>query len=63
MKGSRKAPNGVQLTVTGYIPTHRKGRYLITEQIIVSDGVDSWNVSVGCIKEVVKGQPIVVILK
>ena len=63
LKGSRKAPNGIQLTVTGYIPSHRKGRYLVNEQIIVTDGEESWNVSVGCIKEVVKGQPIVVILK
>lgn len=54
---SRKAPNGVELEVVGYTQrhfNHRLNRY-IDETITVTDGESKWSVSIGCIKEVVKG--------
>lgn len=55
---SRKAPNGIPLEVTGFLPACRAGRYFVGEQIIVKIDEDEYAVSIGCVKVVTKGKPI-----
>lgn len=54
---SRKAPNGVDLTVLDFIDGGYDDRYGhdVPNKVVVTDGEQQWTVSSSCIKEVVKG--------
>lgn len=54
---SRKAPNKTVLTVTDFHESYFSEKFnnRVPEQFTVTDGVDSWTVSTGCLAEVVEG--------
>lgn len=54
---SRKAPNKTVLTVTDFHESYFSEKFnnRVPERFTVTDGVDSWTVSTGCLAEVVEG--------